>query len=125
MTRHEVEMIKEKFQPGMRILLHEMKGEPRMYDGLEGTIGSVDDIGQIHVRWDNGSSLALNYEEDSFELTDAPNRIQILLTEPGKYPKTMEINDSLESMQNLVGGISKSIVLLMMTLRSYVTTRER
>ena len=75
-----------------------------MYDGLEGTIESVDDIGQIHVRWDNGSSLALNYEEDSFELTDAPNRIQILLIEPGKYPKTMEINDSLESMQSLVGG---------------------
>jgi len=52
MTRHEVEMIKDKFQPGMRILLHEMRGEPRMYDGLEGTIESVDDIGQIHVRWD-------------------------------------------------------------------------
>ena len=104
MTRHEVEMIKEKFQPGMRILLHEMRGEPRMYDGLEGTIGSVDDIGQIHVRWDNGSSLALNYEEDSFELTDPSNRIQILLIEPGKYPKTVEINDSLESMQTLVGG---------------------
>ena len=104
MTRHEIEMIKEKFQPGMRILLHEMRGEPRMYDGLEGTIGSVDDIGQIHVRWDNGSSLALNYEEDSFELTDSSNRIQILMIEPGKYPKTMEINDSLESMQSLVGG---------------------
>ena len=104
MTRHKVEMIKDIFQPGMRILLHEMRGEPRMYDGLEGTIESVDDIGQIHVRWDNGSSLALNYEEDSFELTDAPNRIQILLIEPGKYPKTMEINDSLESMQSLVGG---------------------
>ncbi|MBR3355087.1 MAG: DUF3846 domain-containing protein [Oscillospiraceae bacterium] len=104
MTRHEVEMIKEKFQPGMRILLHEMRGEPRMYDGLEGTIGSVDDIGQIHVRWDNGSSLALNYEEDSFELTDPSNRIQILMIEPGKYPTTMEINDSLESMQSLVGG---------------------
>lgn len=104
MTRHKVEMIKDIFQPGMRILLHEMRGEPRMYDGLERTIESVDDIGQIHVRWDNGSSLALNYEEDSFELTDAPNRIQILLIEPGKYPKTMEINDSLESMQSLVGG---------------------
>jgi len=104
MTQHEVEMIKDKFQSGMRILLHEMRGEPRMYDGLEGMIESVDDIGQIHVRWDNGSSLALNYEEDSFELADAPNRIQILLIEPGKYPKTMEINDSLESMQSLVGG---------------------
>ena len=104
MTRHEVEMIKDKFQPGMRILLHEMKGEPRMYDGLEGTIDSVDDIGQIHVHWDNGSSLALSYEEDSFEVTEAPEKLQILFIEPGKYPKTIEINDTLEAMQSLVGG---------------------
>lgn len=88
----------------MGILLNEMKEEPHIYDRLEGTIGYVDDIDQIHVRRDNGCSLALNYEEDSFELTDAPNRIQILLIEPGKYPKTMEINDSIESLQNLVGG---------------------
>ena len=104
MTRHEVEMIKDKFQPGMRILLHEMKGEPRMYEGLEGTIDSIDDIGQIHVHWDNGSSLALNYEEDSFEVTDAPNKLEVLFIEPGKYPKMITINDTLEQMQNLVGG---------------------
>ena len=104
MTRYEVDMIKDKFQPGMRIILHEMKGEPRMYDGLEGTVDSVDDIGQIHVHWDNGSSLALSYEEDSFEITDAPNRIDVLYIEPGKYPKTITINDTLEEMQHLVGG---------------------
>ena len=104
MTRHEVEMIKDRFQSGMRILLHEMKGEPQMYDGLEGTINHVDDIGQIHVHWDNGSSLALNYEEDSFEVADAPNRIEVLYIEPGKYPRTITINDSLEEMQHLVGG---------------------
>ena len=104
MTRHEVEMIKDRFQPGMRILLHEMKGEPRMYDGLEGTIESVDDIGQIHVHWDNGSSLALNYEEDSFEVTDVPNKLEVLFIEPGKYPKPITINDTLEEMQTLVGG---------------------
>ena len=104
MTRHEVEMIKDRFQSGMRILLHEMKGEPQMYDGLEGTINHVDDIGQIHVHWDNGSSLALNYEEDNFEVTDAPNKLEVLYIEPGKYPKTITINDTLEEMQHLVGG---------------------
>ena len=75
-----------------------------MYDGLEGTIESVDDIGQIHVRWDNGSSLALNYEEDSFEVTDVPNKLEVLFIEPGKYPKPITINDTLEEMQTLVGG---------------------
>ena len=81
-----------------------MKGEPQMYDGLEGTVYNVDDIGQIHVRWDNGSSLALNYEEDSFEVADTPNRIEVLYIEPGKYPRTITINDTLEEMQHLVGG---------------------
>ena len=83
MTRHEIDTIKNTFQPGMRVLLHDMKGEPRMYDGLEGTIDSVDDIGQIHVRWDNGSSLALNYEEDRFDILPEEAKIKVLLIEPG------------------------------------------
>jgi len=34
--------------------------------GTRGTVASVDDIGQIHMRWDNGRSLPLNTDEDSF-----------------------------------------------------------
>ena len=34
--------------------------------GDKGTITGVDDIGQIHVNWDNGSTLALVYGEDRF-----------------------------------------------------------
>lgn len=104
MTRHDIDSIKNTFQPGMRVLLHDMKGESRMYDGLEGTVESVDDIGQIHVRWDNGSSLALNYEEDRFDILPEEAKIKVLLIEPGKYPKMVEIHDSLRDMQNLVGG---------------------
>lgn len=39
-----------------------------------GTIGEVthiDDIGNIHVRWQNGSSLALIPEVDSFKVVAA------------------------------------------------------
>lgn len=38
-----------------------------MPDGLEGKVKMVDDAGQIHVAWSNGSSLALNTEKDYFE----------------------------------------------------------
>lgn len=31
-----------------------------------GKVIDVDDIGQIHVEWENGSTLALNVEEDDF-----------------------------------------------------------
>ena len=34
--------------------------------GMEGKVIDVDDIGQIHVEWENGSTLALNVEEDDF-----------------------------------------------------------
>ena len=34
--------------------------------GMEGKVTGVDDIGQIHVEWENGSTLALNVEEDDF-----------------------------------------------------------
>lgn len=39
-----------------------------MPPGMIGTVTSVDDIGQIHVAWENGSHLALNMEEDEFEV---------------------------------------------------------
>ena len=35
-----------------------------MVDGLTGTVQCVDDRGSIHVKWDNGSTLALLQEED-------------------------------------------------------------
>ena len=104
MTRHEIDSLRERYTSGTRILLHNMEGEPRMYDGLEGTVTGVDDAGQIHIRWDNGSSLALNIECDSFEIIPEENKIRVLLIEPGKYPRTVEITDSLSDMQQLVGG---------------------
>ena len=102
--RPDIKMLRDKYQTGTRVLLHEMAGETRMYDGLEGTVTNVDDAGQIHVKWDNGSSLALNLECDSFEILPNEARINVLLVEPGKYPRIVEINDSLEEMQQLVGG---------------------
>ena len=39
-----------------------------MTPGLKGVVKMVDDIGQIHVSWENGSGLALNIEEDSFRV---------------------------------------------------------
>ena len=36
--------------------------------GSEGIITLVDDIGQLHVKWDNGRTLALIPEEDEYEI---------------------------------------------------------
>lgn len=72
--------------------------------GLKGTVKFVDDAGQIHMKWENGSSLALNIHEDTFEKVEAPEKISVILVEPGRYPKLIEIEDTLEAMQSLVEG---------------------
>ena len=69
MTREEILGIKEVFKEGMGVYLYEMQGEPNMFD-LKGEVLYVDDIGQVHVRWENGSRLALNVNCDSYKLLE-------------------------------------------------------
>lgn len=58
MNDNDIRAIKSKYTSGMRVRLINMSGEPQMYCGLEGTVRIIDDMGQIHVKWDNGFSLA-------------------------------------------------------------------
>ena len=96
--------IREMYPEGTQIVLTEMAGESQMPYGLKGTVKFVDDAGQIHMSWENGSSLALNIHEDTFGKVEAPEKISVILVEPGKYPKLIEIEDTLEAMQETVGG---------------------
>ena len=99
-----VEKIREMYLEGTQIILQEMRGESQMPYGLKGTVEFVDDAGQIHMRWENGSSLALNIDEDTFEKAETSEKISVILIEPDKYPKVIEIEDTLEAMQETVGG---------------------
>lgn len=99
-----VEKIREMYSEGTQIILQEMRGESQMPYGLKGTVKFVDDAGQIHMSWENGSSLALNIDEDTFEKIEASEIISVILVEPGRYPKLIEIEDTLEAMQETVGG---------------------
>lgn len=98
-----VEKVREKYPVGTQIELDEMKGETQMPKGLRGIVTHVDDMSQIHMQWENGSSLALNLEEDSFKVIEQ-DKLKVLLVEPHKYPKVVEIPHTLEAMQELVGG---------------------
>lgn len=101
---NDIDKIREMYPEGTLIELEEMKGEPQMPYGMKGTVRFVDDMGQIHMRWENGSSLALSIEEDSFNKIEPPKKISVLLVEPNKYPKMTELEDTLEAMQEVVGG---------------------
>lgn len=63
----EINLLKEQYKEGARVILYNMAGED-MPVGLKGTIKLVDDIGQIHVKWDNGRTLPINTELDTFSV---------------------------------------------------------
>lgn len=65
---YQVEQIKKKYPVGTRIELDHMEGEPDMPDGLRGTVEYVDDQGQLHMKWDNGRSLAVVPNADDFHI---------------------------------------------------------
>ena len=66
--RKEIEHLRKKYPAGITVRLFSMTGEPQMQEGLIGTVRLVDDIGSIHVNWENGSTLALLPDEDDFEI---------------------------------------------------------
>lgn len=60
-------MYKEMYPKGTRIELISMNDPYAPIEpGTQGTVEFVDDIGQIHMRWDNGRTLAIIPTEDSF-----------------------------------------------------------
>ena len=56
----------EEIKIGTTLELVEMQGEKQMPKGLRGVVTHIDDAAQIHVRWQNGSSLAIIPEIDKF-----------------------------------------------------------
>jgi len=57
---------------GKRIRIIEMKGED-FQSGTEGTITHIDDMCNIHVQWDNGSTLSVIPDEDQYEILGNPH----------------------------------------------------
>lgn len=53
---------------GRRVKLISMEDPNPIPSGTKGIITHVDDLNQYHVRWDNGSTLAIIPEVDKFEI---------------------------------------------------------
>lgn len=68
-NKEHIEQLRKKYPVGTKIQLISMRDEK--YPVLPGTIGEVthiDDAGSVHMKWQNGSSLALIPEVDSFRV---------------------------------------------------------
>lgn len=67
MKQSQVEKIKQQYPTGTRIQLNHMDDPyAPVPPGTEGVVSMVDDAGQLHMKWDNGRSLALIPGHDSF-----------------------------------------------------------
>ena len=66
--KKQVEVIKKMYPIGTKIRLIYMNDKCAVPSGTKGTVSFVDDIGTIHINWENGSSLGLVYGEDKFEI---------------------------------------------------------
>ena len=68
-SKEEIELIKQKYVPGTKIKLIKMydyiKPIPPMTRGM---VDFVDDLGTIHVIWENGSNLGLVVGTDIFKI---------------------------------------------------------
>ena len=67
--RHTLaEEMRKLYPPGTRIKLKHMEDFQAVEDGMLGTLVHIDDQAFFHMRWDNGRTLALDPEEDSYEI---------------------------------------------------------
>ena len=53
---------------GMRIRMLSMDDKLPVDEGMEGTIHNIDDLGTLHVKWDDGRSLGVIPGIDNYQL---------------------------------------------------------
>ncbi len=63
----KIEALRRTYKPGDRIEIVHMEDMHGVPPGTQGTVDYVDDAGNIHMLWDNGSRLALIEEIDKFK----------------------------------------------------------
>lgn len=110
MNDKKVKEIREKYINGTRIkLLSDMDDKQPIKAGEMAEVEYVDDMGTIHVEWDNGRTLGIVPEVDNFEIVSVPEKIKVVFVEVGKDPCIKEIYNTLKSEQEMVGGLIECI----------------
>ena len=67
MSREQIEALKARYPAGTRVQLDRMDEDPRPIPACtKGTVIAVDDMGTLHCKFDNGRSLGICPEVDSF-----------------------------------------------------------
>ena len=68
MEKEALQKLREKYVQGTKLKLIQMDDIQAPPVGMTCIVHHVDDSGQIHVRWESGSGLALIEGVDKFEI---------------------------------------------------------
>lgn len=67
MKKEDLEQLKKEYPTGTKIVMDADIDDPQpIKKGEVGTIDFIDDEGQIHMRWNNGRTLAIVVGVDKF-----------------------------------------------------------
>lgn len=67
MSEMKIQQLRKNYPPGSRVVIKSMYDPYHAIpSGTAGTVKYVDDIGTIHVNWDNGTTLGICPDEDTF-----------------------------------------------------------
>ena len=87
-----VNSIRKVFPAGCRVKLLQMNDPWReMPEGLCGTVIHVDDMGTVHVNWENGSSLGVVYGVDRIQRVYPNTRVNYDYRDASNYKCTNSI----------------------------------
>lgn len=102
--------IKENYPPETKIkLLKETEDKQPILAGTIGIVDYIDSEGQLHMKWENGRTLALIPEVDQFEVISKPEKIKVIIIETQKEPYSKEIYNTLRNKQEIVGGLIQCV----------------
>lgn len=65
-SHEQIEMLKAIYPAGTRIELVRMEDSQAIQPGTKGTVTFIDDMGTIHMQWDDGRTLGLIPTVDIF-----------------------------------------------------------
>ena len=71
-TEKELTALREKYPTGTVVKLISMNDVQSPPVGTIGEVTLIDDMGSVHVNWQNGSTLALIPDVDSWEILKKP-----------------------------------------------------
>lgn len=95
-SRDKVEQLRQRYPEGTRICLDSMENDPRpIPSGTKGTVITVDDAGQLFMKWDNGCSLSLIPGEDRFHVIQPEENLSEEMQETENPSEELEMHMSM------------------------------